>query len=270
MTTERLAAVAGMFYPADKDALIRWLNGERRQHQGEKRKVAGLVLPHAGYVYSGACAIRALEQIMIPRRVIIAGLNHRYHHEQVVLDGSDRWLTPLGAVDLDWRWRDRLLTDAAVFVQDSRLGGQEHSLEVMVPMLQFFGDDVTILPLLLGGGEPDIIRAAAIRLAELIREDPDNTLLLASTDMSHYLSAEAAARADRPAIDCICSLDAFGLMDVVAKEKISMCGVFSTALVLETVRLLGGKRGEVICYTHSGVTSGDLSSVVAYLSAILV
>jgi AmmeMemoRadiSam system protein B len=151
---------------------------------------------------------------------------------------------------------------------DRRLGLEEHSLEVMVPLLRYFRSDLTILPILVGCGDADLLKAAAVRLAELTREEPD-TLLLASTDMSHFVSAATAARLDQLAIERICALDMAGLVSTVARNEISMCGVHSTALLLETVRLLGGTAGEVVCYTHSGETTGDLTSVVAYLSAVL-
>jgi len=268
MTTERTAAVAGMFYPGDARGLTEWIDGEIQHFKGEKKQFKGVILPHAGYIYSGSCALRALEQIIIPTRVIIVGLNHRYHHERLVIDGNDTWVTPLGSVPLVKPWVGRLLEDQAVFMQESRLGQQEHSLEVMLPLLQYFQKKLTILPILVGCGDFVLLRAAAVLLAELIREEPD-TLLLASTDMSHFISADSAARADKPAIERICALDPSGLIDVVSRGQISMCGVFSTALVLETVRMLGGNKGEVVCYTHSGLTSGDNSSVVAYLSALL-
>lgn len=268
MTTERKAAVAGMFYPGEAHGLTQWIERELRPVEGEKRRVKGIILPHAGYIYSGPCALRALERVVIPPRVVVVGLNHRYHHERLVLDGSESWETPLGSVSLDLPGIKRLLTDEAVFVRDSRLGAQEHSLEVMLPLLQYFRKDFILLPVLVGCSDPSLLLAAAARLADLIREGPD-TLLLASTDMSHYLSAEAAEAADRPAIERVLALDPAGLIETVARQNISMCGVFSTALVMETVRLLGGSRGEQVCYTNSGVVTGDSSSVVAYLSAIL-
>lgn len=268
MTTERKAAVAGMFYPGEADELTAWIESELRPFQGEKRKVRGMVLPHAGYIYSGACALRALQKIIIPGKVVVAGLNHRYHHERLVLDGNTTWVTPLGNVALDLAGIERLLADEAVFIRESRLGAREHSLEVMLPLLQYFRRDFTLLPVLVGCGDLDILLAAAARLAELIKDEPD-TLLLASTDMSHFISASAAEAADKPAIERICALDPVGLVETVARHNISMCGVFSTALIMETVRLLGGSRGEVVCYTNSGETTGDRSSVVAYLSAIL-
>lgn len=268
MTTERKAAVAGMFYPGDEQGLLDWIRSESRPITGTRQSVKGIVLPHAGYIYSGACALRTLERIEIPRRVVVVGLNHRYHHERLVIDGHDSWATPLGPVAVDDAWRKRLLTDAAIFVCDKQLGSQEHSLEIMLPLLRHFRADVAIVPIIVGCGLVDLLRAAAIRLAGLIRQEPE-TLLLASTDMSHFISADEAARIDKLAIDRICALDADGLIETVGREQISMCGVFSTALVIETVRQLGGSHGQVVCYTNSGAASGDTSSVVAYLSAIL-
>lgn len=268
MTSERSAAVAGMFYPGDSERLERWITKNRSPHDIPRRQVKGLILPHAGYIYSGGCALRALEQIIIPGRVVIIGLNHRYHHERLVIDGNDSWATPWGTVPIDGEWSDRLLGDPALFIRDNRLGREEHSLEVMVPLLRYFRADLMILPILVGSGDPDLLRAAAVRLAELTREEPD-TLLLASTDMSHFISAAEAERQDGLAIERICALDMAGLIETVARHEISMCGVYSTALLLETVRLLGGVSGEVVCYTHSGKVTGDDSSVVAYLSAII-
>lgn len=263
----RRPAVAGSFYPGSKAALEKEL-AEYIEISENKRNVLGLISPHAGYVYSGGCAGKGFGLVDIPGTVIILGVNHRGMGHPFAVDGNDYWNTPLGDVMLDKELRARIVGESKIFAVDSVAGSHEHSLEVQVPFIQYLNPDTKILPITVSSLDLRDLTIAGKELGEIVKDNRD-LLLLASTDMTHFLDAETAKIQDNKAIDKILALDPKGLFDTVVEKDISMCGMAPTVIMLYAALEAGAGAVETLCYTNSGEASGDYDRVVAYYSAIV-
>jgi MEMO1 family protein len=263
----REPVVAGAFYPGNQEVLLQELEDMTVLVQ-DKKKVIGLVSPHAGYIYSGGCAGIGFGQVEVPDTVIILGVNHHGVGRPYAVDGYNFWRTPLGNVEIDRQLRAELLADTDIFNIDSTASSREHSLEVQVPFIQYINPKAKILPITISAVDPRKLIDGGKELAKLIK-GRDDVLIVASTDMSHYIDAETAKEKDSRAIEKILALDPEGLFYTVAEGRISMCGVSPTTMMLSAALDLGAREAEVLDYTNSGKTSGDYNQVVAYLSMIV-
>jgi MEMO1 family protein len=263
----RETAVAGQFYPADKKLLEKEL--EKMLVAGAKRqKVLGLLAPHAGYVYSGPCAGQVYSRVALPETVIILGVNHRGPGAPLALDGNDFWETPLGKVAINSGLRSRLLSASKLFALDNEAGRLEHSLEVQVPFIQYSSPKSQILPITVAAHRLDDLLAAGHALAGLFEENK-SIMLVASSDMSHYIPAAKAKELDSKAIEQLLKLDAQGLYRTVMENRITMCGVAPAVIMLSAAKEAGATKAELVCYTNSGEVSGDFNEVVGYASMII-
>jgi AmmeMemoRadiSam system protein B len=206
--------------------------------------------------------------IEVPDSVIIIGVNHRGSGEPFAIDGHDSWDTPLGDCKLDEILRSKLVECSKVFAIDNRASLEEHSLEVQVPFIQVLNPGARILPITVASMDMDQLLQAGKEIGRLLKEQPP-VLMVASTDMSHYIDAETADVEDHKAIDKISGLDPEGLFEVVTNRRISMCGVSPTVIMLKAALEAGASQTEIVEYTHSGKVSGDFNQVVAYLSMIV-
>jgi AmmeMemoRadiSam system protein B len=263
----RSTAVAGQFYPADKKVLQSVLQQLLPAAPG-RQKVLGLLAPHAGYVYSGGCAGQGYSRAALTETVIILGVNHRGAGAALAVDGNDYWETPLGNVEVNSELRARLLADSKLFRLDSEAGRLEHSLEVQVPFIQYASPGSRILPITVAAHRLDDLLAAGREIARLFAGNPD-LMMVASSDMSHYIPADRARELDLKAIACVLRLDAEDLYRTVRDNRITMCGVAPAVIMLSAARAAGAAKAELVCYTNSGDVSGDLSEVVGYASAIV-
>jgi AmmeMemoRadiSam system protein B len=231
----------------------------------DRKKVIGLISPHAGYVYSGGCAGKGFGAVEVPDHVIILGVNHRGMGASFAVDGNDSWNTPLGDAVVDKELAQQLVEGSEIFEIDSHAGAMEHSLEVQVPFVQYLNPGAKILPVTISSGNPDRLMEGGREIARLI-EGRSDILIVASTDMSHYIDADTAKVLDGKAIDAILALDPEALFNVVMRERISMCGVAPTTMMLSAALELGAETAEVVQYTNSGEVSGDFYQVVGYVS----
>lgn len=264
----RKPAASGNFYPGTKSILAEELE-KYIKFSEPKKKVIGLVSPHAGYIFSGSCAGKGFAAVEVPALVIILGVNHYGFGHPFAVDGHDSWETPLGAAEIHKELRDKLVKDSEIFAVDSNASIKEHSLEVQVPFVQHLNPQAKILPITVAGGDVQRLLAAGKEIAALIKGESADILMVASTDMSHFISVDRAREKDKMAIDKILKLDPEGLMNTVAMERISMCGAAATTIMLAAALELGAKKAETIDYTNSGRVMGDYSRVVAYLSMIV-
>jgi AmmeMemoRadiSam system protein B len=263
----RKTAVAGHFYPADKKVLTDELQQLVRPAEN-RQKVLGLLAPHAGYVYSGNCAGLGYGRVVLSETVIILGVNHRGAGPALAVDGNDYWEMPLGNVEVNSELRTRLLGASALFRLDSDAGRLEHSLEVQVPFVQYASPGSRILPIVVAAHRLEDLLAAGREIARLFQGN-QNLMMVASSDMSHYISAAKARELDFKAIDRMLQLDAEGLYRTVRDNRISMCGVAPAVIMLSAAREAGAAKAELICYAHSGDVTGDSEEVVGYASLIV-
>lgn len=260
---QRQPAVAGQFYPVGERQLRADLL--RLIPAGEtKRNVKGVISPHAGYVYSGAIAGRLYAQIAIPATVLIIGPNHHGAGAAAALYPDGEWLTPLGAVAINPRLNALLLKHVPYIQSDSIAHQREHSLEVQLPFLQYLRPDISISAICLGHGDYTVLQQIATGVAAAINEFGVDVLIVASSDMTHYESADFARHKDEAALERVLALDACGLLETCNSRKITMCGVTPSAVMIDAACQLGAVKAELIAYGNSGDVTGDNRQVVGY------
>jgi MEMO1 family protein len=261
----RKPSVAGQFYPANSDDLSELISSFRGK-LGQKQDVLGCVLPHAGYIYSGSVATQTLAGVNIKDTVILLGPNHSGNGPAFSLMSQGYWQTPLGNVEIDNRLASLFLNSSKYLKADTFAHLDEHSLEVELPILQYFKKDFKIVPITIKTDELGILKIVAEELAGVIIKNNliGSSMFIASSDLTHYEPQKSAEKKDALAIEAITALDEDKLEVVVKQSGISMCGFAPVAILLMVTRLLGAKNGKLIKYQTSGDANGDTSSVVGY------
>jgi len=260
---ERAAVVAGQFYPSDPDDLRRVIASFCKKPETVPEAMA-VVVPHAGYVSSGPVAGGVFCSIRLPKRVILLGPNHTGRGAGLALSPPGSWRTPLGAVSVDAEMNRELLAECPGLQEDASAHAREHSLEVQIPFIQALQPDFRFSAICVGTDDYAALETLGHGMARAIKSVRESVLLVASSDMTHYETAENAARQDRFAIDQILKLDPQGLYQTVMDRDITMCGFAPTVAVIIACLDLGASEGRLIRYTNSGEASGDYRSVVGY------
>ncbi len=268
MNMIRNPVVAGQFYPDDPVTLRAELSQliKRKTPTVEAKMV---VAPHAGYMYSGHVAGAVYGQIEPPEVAVILGPNHTGLGERAAIVPYGAFLTPLGEVPIESELAEAFLSRVSFLREDALAHLYEHSLEVQIPFLQYLNPELSLVPLCLSRLSLEEITTLGAGLAEAILEYSKRITLVASTDFSHYIPDEVARRKDQLAIERILELDVQGLLEVVSREDITMCGVIPTAVALEAARSLGASRAELVKYATSGEVSGDYAQVVGYAGILI-
>jgi len=255
-TSVRPPAVAGLFYPDDerelRDAVSAYLGQHRATITGAPPKA--LIVPHAGYIYSGGIAAAAYAKVAqlrrAIRRIVLIGPSHRVYLRGMAVPVATSFATPLGKVAIDHELKSALLQRDDVVEADAP-HAQEHCLEVQLPFLQTLFDDFTLLPLVLGSVAPEHVAAA---LAQVWGDAA--TLVLVSSDLSHYLPYEQARQVDAATSTSILRREA----TLVGEQACGSVGI-------NGLLYLAGQRGlslSEIARCNSGDTAGDRSRVVGY------
>jgi len=259
----RQPAVAGQFYASDpirlRDQLEKFITVKEKQI-----KALGAIVPHAGYVYSGAVAGSVYARLKIPKTVVILGPNHHGVGSSAALFPPGEWATPLGNAGINQQLSALLLKYSTLVEEDSIAHQYEHSIEVQVPFLQFLRPDVTIVPICLGFSDYSSCRNMGLSLAKAIGEYDKEVLIIASSDMSHYQPAEVARHEDNLAIHEVLNMNPEGMYSIVKGRGISMCGVIPATTMLVAAIEMGATKSELIRYATSGEVSGDFKQVVGY------
>ncbi len=273
---DRQPAVAGTFYPAEKDELNRMLEllYARAVPSGSRAAPLALISPHAGYVYSGEVAASAFNRLnpdIRYERVFILGPSHRVPFDGAAVYSSGDFLTPLGRVRVDREIGRELVASHSVFTDRTDAHLYEHSIEVQLPFLQYrLKEDFTIVPIAIGSGNP---RTCA-RMAEALRPylRPEN-LFVISTDFSHYPSYEDAKEVDGRMARAIVTNEPTELLREIQRSESEgiphlstcMCGWAGVLTLLTMTENLPGVSYEIIQCRNSGDAElGDRSRVVGY------
>ena len=264
----REPAVAGQFYPGERVHLEAELARLVRK-TGPEVEALGVVAPHAGYMYSGAVAGEVYGRLVPPEVAVILGPNHTGLGQRAAIMSVGTFLTPLGEVPIESPLAEEVLARVPFLREDTLAHLYEHSLEVQIPFLQYLNPGISIVPLCLSRLDLEEIFLLGEGLAEALRAFPRRFTVVASTDFSHYVPDRVARQKDRLALERILELDPAGLVEVVAREEISMCGVIPTAVMLAAVRSLGARKAELVRYATSGEVSGDYEYVVGYAGLLI-
>lgn len=251
----RKTAVAGAFYPAERNSLTSMIKGFLADAPDKKIKnIRGIIAPHAGYIYSGPTAGFAYRQLQnlpdIKYNVFLLGPSH-YVYTTASVGDFEFFETPLGRVKVNQILCEKLLkaADLEFFPQAH---GQEHSLEVQLPFLQMTINDFEIIPIVIGEASPD--RLCEILSPYFLKKE---NLFVFSSDLSHYNPYELAKSIDKRSIEIITSLD------IVNDDQIDACGKTGVQTAMRLARKNGCKI-ETLDYRNSGDTAGEKGGVVGY------
>ncbi len=252
--TLRVPAVAGMFYSADPDELLRMIQGFLdRAEVASFSQPKALIVPHAGYVYSGAIAASGFAQVTPEgiERVVLIGPSHRVPFNGMAAPETITWQTPVGDVMIDFESLEKVSTFPQVTFSE-KAHRDEHSLEVLLPFLKEVLGDFKLVPLVVGDATPEEVSD----VLEVLWGGPE-TLIVVSSDLSHYESYEQATEKDRAAAKAIVDLDVRGL------DCDNACGLTAIAGLIHQAQQRG-LRSDLLDLRNSGDTAGPKDQVVGY------
>ena len=261
---ERTPAVSGLFYPAEAGALRRTVEQCLDQPVGAVLKPLAVLVPHAGYAYSGATAGKVYGRISISDGVILLGPNHTGCGRPAAVWPDGSWRTPLGSVPVDAAMAAALVAAHPLLEADGEAHLREHALEVQLPFLQARRPQVRIVPVTLTDCGLDELLSMGRALAGVMAARDEGWMVVISSDMTHFQSRERARQQDRLALERLEALDPAGLYRVVRDHAVSMCGVVPAVVGLAAAVALGARDCTLVDYSCSGDTTGDDSDVVAY------
>lgn len=272
----RTPAVAGMFYPGEKNELKKTIHqcflhsfGPGKLPPSEERKeIYGVICPHAGYVYSGPIACHSFYSISCksPELFIIIGPNHWGIGSNVAAMKDCSWETPLGQVEVDSEAANELSKISKIVSLDFFSHTKEHSLEVQLPMLQEIYSKFKILPIILINQEKNTAKEIGEAIAMIAKQR--NSIIIGSSDFTHYEPNEFAHEQDEALIEPILNLDVEQFYKILYEKNVTACGYGAIASTMIACKKLGATKGELLKYATSGDVIGDTSSVVGYGSIV--
>jgi len=266
----RKPAVAGQFYPGNALDLARETQkytSKKTPHSSQPTILA--MVPHAGYVYSGAIAGGTIARANLAETVVLLGPNHTGIGDLVALWPDGTWLFPGGALEVDEPLAAAILAAIPGITSDYTAHLGEHSLEVQLPLPHAKSPKTRIVPICIADPHPGSLLAMGSALASVIARAQKPVSIVVSSDMSHFISAQQAKKQDRLAIDQILALSPQGLFQTVRDHAISMCGIFPMTVGLQAACTLGATKASEICYATSGDVSQDYDNVVGYAGIIV-
>ncbi|MCA1927410.1 MAG: AmmeMemoRadiSam system protein B [Calditerrivibrio sp.] len=256
----RKAVVGGYFYPESpselKKIFSRWSSVEVRDNPKM------LIVPHAGYIYSGEVAWITFSSSNIPEKILLLGPNHTGFGSRVSVYPAGFWETPFGDISVDEGLVNNLLKNG--LNTDMLAHMKEHSLEVLIPMIKYLNNSTSIVPIAFMNLSYEDCEKVAEKIYNGIMDHLDGILLVVSSDFNHFENEEVTNRKDQLAISRILDLDPSGLYEDVLRYDISMCGVVPCTVGLLIAQKIGCKKGVLLKHTTSGKMSGDYDRVVGY------
>lgn len=267
-TDVRRAAVAGLFYPDRPDQVDRDL-ARLIEDVEPKTNPKALVVPHAGWMYSGRVAGHVYGRVRLPRLAVLLGPNHTGLGRWGSIMTRGQWAVPGGEVPVARELGRAIVEACRVLEEDELAHAREHALEVQLPFLRRIRPDIAFVPIALMRTDLAFCEEVGRAVAAAIKACPEPVVLLSSTDLNHYESQAVSNRKDRLAIDAILSLDPARLQETVREHGISMCGIAPTTALLAALREVGGGSAELVRYETSGDVSGDYARVVGYCGIVI-
>lgn len=266
----RRSALAGTWYPGNPQELTRTVDAFLAQAQDGRIEgdLIGLIAPHAGYAYSGQVAAHAYTQLTGRSydTVILVGPSHRLPIGQFATSVEDAYQTPLGLIPLDQDILNRL--EALIPLERIR-ENQEHCLEIQLPFLQRTLKNFRLVPILMGDHSLAACQLLGDAIAQAVRKADKPTLLLASTDLSHFYDYDTARRLDSVFLDRVNEFDPEGLARELQTGRTEACGGGPAVAIMLAARALGANKATVLHYANSGDVTGDRWRVVGYAAGAL-
>lgn len=262
--------VAGYFYPAEKDRLQKDIALMLQVAKTEKsfNRIFGIVSPHAGYIYSGKTAAYAYNLLKDKeyKTVIIISPSHAEYFPGICIYDGDAYETPFGIVEIDQQMVDKLVENSKIIFRGIQGHRKEHALEVQIPFLQSVIKNFKIVPIVMGDQGKMFVDHLAEKISEIADEE---TLVVASSDMSHFYDSEEANRLDSLVEKRINDFDFEQLLKDLDDHECEACGGGPIAAMMKSASLKKINKSLVINRSDSGDVTGDKSEVVGYLSAVV-
>ena len=271
MNKVRHSAIAGSWYPGTENRLRSEINNMLDLSKPEKEidNIFGIVSPHAGYRYSGLTAAHAYNLIKNKKfeNVIVLSPSHSEYFPGVSIFSGDAYETPLGEVKINNELKEKFIDSSSIIFQgDEGHSEDEHALEIQLPFLQVVLDNFEIVPMVIGDQQKGFVFELGEKVGELIDE---KTLVVASTDLSHFHPKSEAEKLDSIVTQKISEFDYNGLQDALEANKTEACGGGAVVAMMKAADKAGFKHSKVLHKTDSGEITGDTSGVVGYVSAVL-
>ncbi len=265
------ASVAGYFYPADKYILERDLSLllESSPEKPLPGPVRGMLVPHAGYLYSGGVAARAYRQIMNREYevVVILAPSHEETFDFISIYPGRGFRTPLGDIAVDMNVAHQLvMSDPAFRFAEAGYASGEYSLEVQLPFLKWVQDSVQIVPLMVGSENEALLQVLVDVLPQILFDK--EYLLIASSDLSRNHPDHTARSMDQIVVGHISRFDPVHLWIDLTEKRCEMCGGLATVAMMKALQKLNVQHAETLLYRNSSDITGDKNQVEGYLSAI--
>lgn len=267
----RHPAVADMFYPGDPEVLDREL--DRMLSESEAGDLPGdiraLVSPHAGYMYSGSVAASGFRNLRPDTYEIVAVIcpSHRDVFHGISVFNGRGYETPLGLVPVASDYASALIAQSEDIFSSWDGHQLEHALEVQLPFLQKTLNDFSVIPIVMGDQDYETCKLLARSLQTVLKDEP--TLIVASSDLSHYHPYDIARKIDGTTIRLLEAFDETELMQGVVNGDCEACGAGPIVATMMAAKQSGANRVKVLDYKNSGDVTGDYSAVVGYLAAVL-
>jgi len=268
----REPVAAGQFYPDGKEDLEGMIKycyehkyGPGNQPIEPSKKIFGIICPHAGYVYSGPTACHSYKSISLqnPELVIIIGPNHFGIGRNAATMIDAKWRTPLGMVQVDSEATQEIAKKSKIIEIDNYSHSQDHSLEVQIPILQStLSKKFQILPIILLSQDLETAKDVGYAVSEIAKKK--NSLIVGSSDFTHYEENSFAHLQDKALIEPILEMDVERFYHVLKEKRVTACGFGAIASTIIACKNLGSTKGELLSYATSGDVSGNAESVVGY------
>ncbi len=266
----RQTAYNGTFYPSDKAKLAAEIDDylENASSVIKHPTAKGIIVPHAGYVYSGQIAAYSYmsSSDCKPSKIIVLAPSHRYSFEKgsVIPDGLYR--TPLGDVKIDVSAADLSQKSSMTFLKAAH--DSEHSIEVQVPFLQTVFPNADLIPVLIGSQDPSICTSIASDIASMYEDEKQKPLVVISTDLSHFHRYDEAVQIDNTTMEIITEFNEDTLYHSVQNGS-EACGFAAIYTGFKLLKKFGAKTCEKLMYKNSGDASGEKNRVVGYMAAVI-
>ena len=278
----RKPAVAGSFYPDNPETLEKTIEDcfmskfgvgsipELKNFDGKEYPI-NIMVPHAGYIYSGSVASHSYCQIVqngFPEVFIILSPNHTGCGSEISVFNEGEWFTPLGNVKIDEEFANSIIDCSDVASPDFDAHLFEHSIEVQLPFLQYFSNDFKIVPIVMGSQSFSASNDLAKAIFDAAQKLNKSYCVIASTDLSHFNNQEKANKVDGFVLEDIKHMNEFKLYEEIIQFNITMCGYGPVMTTIALSKMCDKHNCEILQYKTSGDVTGDLTSVVGYASGI--
>ena len=270
MSKFRTPAVAGMFYPSAVKELTDLITNmlDITEPESKINNVFGLIVPHAGYIYSGKTAAYGFNYLKDKniKTVVIISPSHREYFPGICIYEGDGYQTPLGHVEIDKELREKIISGSKVIYSGLDGHRNEHAIEVQLPFLQVLLKEFKFVPIVMGDQGEMFIDELASKLSSVIG---DNTVVIASSDLSHYYPKYQADKLDSKIEEHVSKFDFDGLQLDLQRKNCEACGGGPIVSVMKTASLKNKLKSKVLDRSDSGDTTNDDTEVVGYLSAVI-